>query len=121
MEAKKILIVDDDKDLVKLLSQKISQAGYRIIVAYDGLQATRLAYKEDPDLIILDIKLPAGGGIGTLKNLKSSAKTNTKPVIVITAFEDPEIRKEVSEYGVEEYMVKPINSAELIEKIWKYT
>jgi len=120
MEAKKILVVDDDLDFVKLLSRHISREGYNVIAAFDGYQAIRLAHTENPDLIVLDIRLPAGGGIGTLKNLRNSSQTINIPIIIVTAYDNAEVKKEASEYNVEEYMVKPFDPKELIEKIWKY-
>ncbi len=115
---RKVLVVDDDRDLVNLLSLKISQAGYEVLTAYDGYQAISITAKENPDLIVLDIRLPAGGGAGVLKALKGSFKTHDIPVIVITAYDF--LEKEVSEYRVEEFMIKPLNPDELVERIAKY-
>ena len=116
----KILIVDDDQDLVKILTQKIFQAGYQVYAAFDGFQAIRIAQKEIPDLIILDLKLPAGGGFGVLKNLKTSSKTLSIPIIAMTAYDNPEIKESVSEYNVEEFLAKPFSPDDLIEKIKNY-
>ena len=58
----KILIIDDDVDITKVLSRQLQHAGFKVVVAYDGMQATEIAHKEGPDLIILDMMLPAGGG-----------------------------------------------------------
>ncbi|TET11452.1 response regulator [Candidatus Aerophobetes bacterium] len=60
--AKKILIADDEPDIVKMLSMRLKAHGYEVIAAFDGLQAVREAYKERPDLILLDIKMPVGDG-----------------------------------------------------------
>jgi DNA-binding response OmpR family regulator len=119
-KTKRILVVDGDKDLIKVLSRKISQAGYEVIVAFDGFQALKLAHKESPDLIILDLKVPAGGGKGTLKNLRNSSKTNNIPVIAVSAYGEPDIKGNIKDYDIEDIMQKPIDIRELLEKISMY-
>lgn len=121
MPGKKILIVDDDVDLVKLLGRRIAQAGFEPLAAFDGSQALRLAIKESPVLILLDIKLPAGGGFGTLENLRNSAKTNAIPIIVITGREDAVTKLKAEEAGVEAFMTKPLDIDGLVEKIKSLT
>lgn len=117
MPGKKILIVDDDIDLVRLLSRKIAQAGFEALAAFDASQAFHLAMKESPALILLDIRLPAGGGIGTLQNLKVSSKTSAIPVIIITGQEDPATKREVEKFGVDDFLTKPLDMDLLIAKI----
>lgn len=121
MKEKKVLVVDDDKDFLFLMARKISEDGYQVFTALDGIQALKLAYNEIPDVIILDIMLPAGGGISILKKLKGSTKTHVIPVIAITASDDPGIKEEALENNAAEFMIKPFSPEELIEKIWKYT
>jgi len=117
MPGTKILIVDDDKDLVRLLTKKISQEGFEVLAAYDGFQAVHLAHRENPRLILLDIKLPAGGGMGALVNLKNSLKTESIPIIAISALESPDIPLELKRHGVDEFMKKPLDIGALLEKI----
>jgi CheY-like chemotaxis protein len=114
---KKILVVDDDNALLLLLSRRLSQAGHQILTALDASQAVRQATREIPDLILLDIKLPAGGGTGVLKTLKSSSRTMQIPVIVMTASEDPALRGEVEAFGPEDFLIKPLDIDGLIKKI----
>ncbi len=114
---KKILIVDDDKILSLILSRKLSEAGYIPITAFDGIQAVKLAFKENPALIILDIMFPGGGGFSTLENFSSSAKTYNTPIIICTAHDDPEIREKVNQYNFADFMIKPVEPNKLIEKI----
>jgi len=113
----KILVVDDDNALLIILSRRLSQAGHHVLTALDAAQAVRHAAREAPDLILLDIKLPAGGGIGVLKTLKSSTKTMQIPVIVMTASEDPALRREVEAYGLEGFLNKPLNIDDLLKTI----
>jgi DNA-binding response OmpR family regulator len=117
MNAKKILIVDDDADLVRLLSRRIGQAGFETLSAFDASMAMRLALKESPALILLDIRLPAGGGFGTLENLRHSGRTSAIPIIIITGQDDAATRERAERQGVEDFMVKPLNLDELLEKI----
>jgi DNA-binding response OmpR family regulator len=117
MPGKKILIVDDDQDLVKLLARKLTQANFEALVAFDASQAMSLARKETPNLILLDMKLPAGGGLGTLQNLKNSMKTSMIPVIIITGQDTVPTQREVQNYGVEHIMTKPLDMEALIQKI----
>lgn len=117
MTNKKILIIDDDRALVHLLTLRITEAGYEVLSALDGVQGLRLAFQEKPSLIILDIRFPAGGGIETLKKIKSSHKTMSTPIVIITIYDDPQTRQEVSKYDVKEFMVKPIDPSELVDKI----
>lgn len=117
MPGKKILIVDDDQDLVKLLARKLTQANFEALVAFDASQAIRLAHKESPNLILLDMRLPAGGGLGTMQNLKSSMKTSMIPVIIITGQDTVPTQREVQNYDVEHIMTKPLDMEALIQKI----
>ena len=95
--AKKILIVDDDKQIVLLLASRLKANKYEIVVAYDAMQAVAKAFSEKPDLILLDIKMPAGSGISVMDNLSNSTETALTPVIVITAYPSPEIQQKVKE------------------------
>lgn len=117
MPGKKILIVDDDQDLVKLLVRKLAQANFEALVAYDASQAISVAHKESPSLILLDMRLPAGGGLGTLQNLKNSMKTSMIPIIIITGQDTAGTQREVRNYDVEHIMTKPLDMEALIQKI----
>ena len=117
MLSKKILIIDDDRALILLLTKNIIEAGYEVISALDGVQGLRLAFQENPSLIVLDIRFPAGGGIETLKKLMASSKTMSTPVLIITSYDEPQIRQKVTEYNVAGFFVKPIEPKSLINKI----
>ena len=85
MSEKKILIVEDDPHIAELLGIHLSRAGYGILLAQDAVHAISISQKERPDLIILDIMLPAGGGGGVLTALKNSFKTALIPIIATSA------------------------------------
>ena len=114
---KKILVVDDEPTIVRLLSLRLKAHNFDVISAYDGYQCVEAAKLELPDLILLDIKMPLGGGIKAYETLKSIAKTSLIPVIFITAFPSTEVKKQVMEMGAEDFISKPFNSDVLIEKI----
>lgn len=114
---KKILVVDDEPQIVRLLALRLKANNFDVISAYDGYQCVEVAKLELPDLILLDIKMPLGGGVKAFENLKNIATTNTIPVIFITAYPSIEVKKQVMEMGAEDFISKPFNSEVLIEKI----
>lgn len=114
---RKILIIDDDRIFLQIMSRKITAAGYEVLTAVDGIQGISLAFKEQPQLIILDIRFPAGGGLETLKKLSLSTKTSNIPIIISTCLDDPQVKQMVSSYNVVDYLVKPIEPEKLVQRI----
>jgi len=114
-----ILIVEDEQDLAKVLGKRIQHAGYQVSVASDAMIAVKLAHDQKPDLIVLDLMLPAGGGLSVLQRLKMSSQTNLIPVIVITGMEDQSYEAKVKAMGVEGYMKKPCDTDLLLAEIRK--
>ncbi len=116
-KTKKILVADDDTQIVRLLSFRLKANNFDVIVAYDGYQCVQVAKDDLPDLILLDINTPFGGGIKALETLKTMADTSKIPVIIITAFASTEVIRLVMELGASDLISKPFKSDELIEKI----
>ncbi len=114
---KKILVVDDEPQIVRLLIQRLKVNGYETFAANDSYQCIKMAREVKPDLILLDMKMPAGGGIHAFNTLKSSIYTSSIPVIFITAYPGDEIKKQVKELGADGFFSKPFNSVELLSKI----
>ena len=114
---KKILVVDDEPQIVRLLSLRLKANNFDVLTAYDGYQCVQVAKLELPDLILLDIKMPLGGGIKAFENLKDISATNMIPVIFITAFPSVKVKEQVMSMGAEDFIAKPFNSDVLIEKI----
>ena len=114
---KKILVVDDEIQIVHLLSLRLQANNYDVIVAYDGYQCIQMAKAENPDLILLDIKMPTGGGIEAFENLRDNKIAQKIPVIFITAFPSIEVKKQVIDMGADGYIAKPFRSKELLKKI----
>ena len=114
---KKILIVDDEPQIVRLLSQRLKANGYETFTADDGYQCLKIAKEVKPDLILLDIKMPAGGGIFAFENLKLSNFTSEIPIIFITAYPGEEVKKQAKDLGANGFFSKPFDSNELLTKI----
>jgi two-component system phosphate regulon response regulator PhoB len=115
--AKKILVVDDEEDILNLLSYNLEKAGFLVVTAEDGPEALELAVKECPDLILLDIMLPNMEGTEVLKRLKAEGATEGVPVIMLTA-KGEEIDRIVGfELGVDDYITKPFSPRELILRV----
>ena len=113
----KILIVDDAEEWVEMLAMRLKHAGYQVGVAFDAVQAVSQTIQLKPDLILLDIMMPAGGGLNALKNIRASAKTFSIPVIVLTAKGDKETKEAAEKLGVSGYFLKPVDMGEFLGKL----
>ena len=105
---KKILIVDDEPGIVRLLSKRLKAKGYEVFFAYDGLEGVKIAEKEIPDLIIMDVQMPHGGGIGAFEKLIQLDITCRIPVIFMTAsYPKLAIENQVLKMGAKSCIAKP--------------
>jgi len=119
MNRKKILIVDDDKDLLRGLSFRLRAYGYDTVFATDGYAAINVAQKENPDLIILDIGLPAGDGFTVMERLGNHQSLALIPIIVLSG-RDSQINKERAlKAGVVAFFQKPADNDRLLAAIQK--
>ena len=114
---KKILIIDDEQHLVDIIVERVRSAGYDVAVAFDAVQAVSIARKEDPDLILLDMKMPGGGGLSVFERLKKINATAVTPVIFITALPGEEVKKQVMDMGAAGFIRKPFDGNDMIEQI----
>ncbi len=111
----KILIIEDEEDLVKGLKLNLTGEGYVVSWAYDGLEGIRIALEEEPDLIILDIMLPKLDGLNVCKEIRQ--KNINVPIIMLTA-KGGEVDKVVGlEIGADDYLTKPFSIRELLARI----
>jgi two-component system alkaline phosphatase synthesis response regulator PhoP len=114
---KKILIVDDEHDILDLLTFNLKREGYETLTAAEGDTALHLASTEHPDLVILDIMLPGKDGWEVLRELRRDPKTLHMPVVFLTA-KDSEIDEVVGlELGADDYIVKPISMHKLLARV----
>jgi len=109
-----ILVIEDNEDMLQLLSRILEAEGYRVILASAGNYAIGLLKAEKPDLILLDIMMPGPDGYDTLASIRQHSNA---PVIMVTAKREPEaIQKSVS-LGADDYVKKPFRPAELIARV----
>jgi two-component system phosphate regulon response regulator PhoB len=114
---KKILVVDDEADILNLLDYNLRKAGFEVLMARDGPEAIEIAGESRPHLILLDIMLPDMEGTEVLKRLKAGDPTRTIPVIMLTA-KGEEVDKIVGfELGAEDYITKPFSPRELVLRV----
>ena len=112
--AKTILVVDDERHIVRLVQVNLERAGYEVTTAYDGVEAIEAVQSELPDMIILDVMMPRMDGLEALKELRANEQTKDIPVIMLTAkAQDADIFKGWSS-GVDSYLTKPFNPRELL-------
>ena len=113
-----VLVMDDDVDLLKMLSRRLRHWNYRVLSASSGEEGLGLAEQWQPDLILLDILMPRMKGREVCARLKASQRTQAIPVIFLTALGMPEHVKAGMDLGAEDYIIKPFDAQELRERIW---
>lgn len=112
--AKKILVVDDERHIVRLVQVNLEKAEYEVTTAYDGVEALEKVAADKPDMIVLDVMMPRMNGFDVLKKLQADPETQEIPVIMLTAkAQDADIFKGWSS-GVSSYLTKPFNPMELL-------
>ena len=114
---KKILIVDDNPSVLKLLNISLSKAGYDIVEAENGEVAFQVANREIPDLIISDIMMPQMDGIELCWMIRENSEVPLVPFIFLTSFDDSEMEIRGFRAGADEYLNKPIDRKELLERV----
>jgi len=120
MDKKRILIVDDEKDIVETIQFRLELEGLECLVAYDGEEALLKAKRENPDLILLDIMLPKINGYKIARLLKFDELYKHIPIIMLTARTQKTDIELGEETGADEYVTKPFDMDELVNMIRKY-
>ncbi|MDP2599170.1 MAG: response regulator [Deltaproteobacteria bacterium] len=118
---KKVLIIDDEGDLVRLLVLRLQKFGFLVDVALDGEQGLEQTKSFKPDLILLDVALPRMGGWEVCQKLKTDAATKKIPIIVITAKPIKNLETKARDFGVNRILTKPFDSVELVQTIKSLT
>jgi two-component system alkaline phosphatase synthesis response regulator PhoP/two-component system response regulator VicR len=112
--ARKILVVDDERHIVRLVEVNLQRAGYDVVTAYDGVEALEKVASEKPDMLVLDVMMPRKDGFEVLQDLQANPGTANIPVIMLTAkAQDADIFKGWQS-GVSSYLTKPFNPRELL-------
>lgn len=114
---KKVLIIEDERDMAELLAYNLEKDGYQVLVTGNGLEGLETARRELPDLILLDLMLPGMMGTEVCSSLRHSEKTRAIPVLMLTARGDEIDRVVGFEMGADDYIVKPFSMRELMLRI----
>jgi two-component system alkaline phosphatase synthesis response regulator PhoP len=117
--AKKILVVDDEKDIIRELEFILLKKGFEVITAENGQAALDLVKTNKPDLVLLDLFMPVCGGVQFGKEFKTNSETKNIPVILLTASAD-NIQEKKIECMADDYALKPFDYKEVMKKIYKF-
>ncbi len=124
MLADRILVVDDERDTLNLMKMILTKEGYEVSLASNGVEALQKAEAEQPDLVLLDVIMPAKNGWTVCKTLKTQDKTKHIPVVIFTVLSnvlgDELSRKHALECGCDGYLAKPFDSEQLLTEVKKH-
>jgi len=118
--AYKILVVDDEPDVVALLETTLKGEGFDVVTAYDGITALDVCNSEKPDLVLLDIMMPMMSGYEVCEQIKANPLTQHIPVLCISSAHSPEARAHCFRVGAVELLKKPFLPAELIAQVKRH-
>lgn len=122
---KKVLVIDDNPTIVELIKYAVNLKGtYQVLVAYDGVQGLERIYAEQPDCVIIDVKMPRMDGYQLVRCLRGDARTSDIPLIILSALTRTEDRMTGLLSGVDEYLTKPFKPSllnEAIERVLRVT
>lgn len=105
-ELLKVVLVEDDADYVEIYRQWLEHVGYQVFVAADGESGLDLIRRELPDLVYLDLRMPKLDGFGLLSELRADSRTTHVPVVMLSNYDEPELRQRGADLGVLEWIVK---------------
>lgn len=114
---KKILVVDDDKEILMLVSARFSALGFQVLLAHNGKEGLKIAETEKPDLILLDVMLPEMDGFEVCSTLKSNPKFKNIPIVMLTGLNQVNDVKIAIEKGANSYISKPFDSQQLVDVV----
>ena len=114
---KRILIVDDEPDILRVVIFRLKKSGYEVISAENGVSGLEMARKELPDFILLDIRLPGMDGFEVCRKLKDDPSTANIPVVFLSASSAEDLSLKAKEYNAEGFMRKPFEPDELIKTV----
>ena len=117
MSKQQILVVDDDKSIVKVVRSYLEQAGYAVQTAYDGESALHALRSEKPDLVVLDLMLPDRDGWEITRLIRSDATLGAMPIIMLTARVEDTDKIVGLELGADDYITKPFNAREIVARV----
>ena len=115
--AYKLLVVDDDRDIVEMLKKRLLQEGYEVVVAFDGEEVLLKVKETNPDVILLDLMLPKLNGFEVLKEIREKYKDKWRPVIIISAKTELESVKKCYDLEADHYLAKPCKMENILQGI----
>ncbi|WP_295453474.1 response regulator [uncultured Thiodictyon sp.] len=114
---RKILIIEDDPDLLALIRHVLQREGYQVFIASNGADGILVNERQDPDLILLDLRMPEMDGIETLRNIREY--DGRVVMVILTGYGCPDTIREAADLDVSEYLSKPFENSDLVEVIGK--
>lgn len=117
MLKQRILVVDDDRDVVRLIRAYLERAGYEVLVAYDGETALHILRRDRPDLLLLDLMLPDRDGLDITHLVRQDPNLSPTPIIMLTARVDDTDKIVGLEMGADDYVTKPYNPREVVARV----
>ncbi|MGM0508206.1 MAG: response regulator [Fusobacteriota bacterium] len=114
---KKVLLVEDNKNISRVIQIMLKTNGYDYKIASDGITATEIAFDWKPDIILLDIKIPKMNGLLVCETLKKDEETSDIPILMLSAIAEEETMKKADDLGASDYIIKPVEPKKLLEKI----
>lgn len=115
--AYKLLVVDDDKEIVETLQKRLIKEGYEVVVAFDGEEALIKVKDENPDVILLDLMLPKLNGLDVLKEIREKYRDKWRPVIIISAKTELESLRNCYKLEADHYLTKPCTMENILRGI----
>lgn len=120
MSKAKVLIVDDEPFNVEVLEQALDDTDYQVITAANGQEGWEKIQSEQPDLILLDLMMPIMDGFAVLAKVKEDSMLRDIPIIIVSAEQDSKSVVKGIKQGAEDYLTKPINTAQFVQKVMEY-
>lgn len=117
----KILLVDDEPEVLEFLGRRLEKHGFSVLTAMDGVSGLEQARRYMPDLVLLDITMPNKDGMTMLKELKADQATARIPVVMVTAKSESGAIFEGEKFGATDYIIKPIDFDQLLKYVRRYT
>jgi len=115
--AQRILVVDDDRQIVRLIQSYLERSGYRVLTAYDGESAVHAIRRERPDLVVLDLMLPERDGWDVTRIVRADPSLAGTPIIMLTARVEDADKIVGLELGADDYITKPFNASEVVARV----
>jgi len=118
--AARIMVIEDDHDLMRLITHTLTAAGFQVIQAYGGQDGLRKVRLSRPDLILTDLAMPQMSGVEVIQRVKSDPQTQCIPCVAVTAFMWDSIAQCAGQAGCDSYLPKPFNAVRLLQEVAKY-